>query len=202
MLAFLMLQSGADWVALAGDIAAIATLGVALIALRIWRKELRAHAEHEAALNCLTAVRQLSAAIASYRNPFRHMSEITLGVSQGELERRVLKTRGEFSLEPALLNFRNCEIVASILWEPEIADRMKALANCIKELAHETDEYLRRLSGERRHEIEHVFFKQAEAVIKVPPKSDGPDLFGERLAKAAEGLEEFLKPKVATYLSK
>lgn len=197
--------SGAEWIELFANIAqilgillAIVALVLATKALTTWRKELRAAAEHEAALDCLIAVRQMRQAIASYRNPFRQMSEIVLNFSQGAMERHVLKGRYEEFLKPAERDLRKCEIRASVLWEEEIREPMKNLTDCLSDLAHYSREYLNRADEEWQAEEQTHTYRQAERVVKIPPVTEGVDEFGGEVNNAIEVLEGFLGPKLAT----
>lgn len=139
-------------------------------------------------------------AIVSYRNPFRQMSEIVINFSQGEMERRVLTRRYEEYLQPAERDLRKCEILASILWEEEASLRMNKLTDCISDLAHHTREYVNRADTEWQAEEQTHTYVEAESAVKVPSITKGKDWFGETVAEAVRELEEFLKPKLATYL--
>lgn len=191
--------------AVATIVAALATIAAVIVGLRAlstWRKQNAGAAEASAALRSLSGILRLRAAIQQFRSPLMYSNEAVPGGSNGDFEERVLEHRRVTLLAPLISELAVALADGEIFWGSEFSNRAQPLAECVRDLAFQTEEYIRRRRGGPGIDPASPFLAVAEEVVKDRGSKQAPDAFSRRVNEAVSSLEAFLRPKLAVAPSK
>lgn len=196
--------SAAEKVAFVADLFTILAVIVAVVAaasaLAVWRKQ----AEHNSALAALAAAKRYVDAIRAYRSPIRWAAEIGAAGLGGtaESERQILSWRSEKYVGPAKHDLYRAQVDASLLWGDGFDTAFKPLKDCMFDLEHYSDEYLRRLGGAPRLQSSKNLLEQAKSIVISSGSETKPDDFATKVNAAYSQLEALLRPKLAVVYRK
>jgi hypothetical protein len=199
----------ADWISIIKDIVtalAAATGGIiAVLGLRVWRKQLRGKTDYELARRCLRCVYRVRDSIRIIRNPVQGSDEVVQALKEIAQSSQVTRHVDEtLKIQQTVYNLRwqkmnealsdlQVELLeAEVSWGTNAVVVVEPLHKCVRKLALATSRHLRRflphgaLTPERAEELDHVIFED----ISEPEH----DQFFLEVKEAVDLAEEFLQP--------
>lgn len=183
--------------------AACATVTIAFLGLNTWNRQLRGHADFEAARSLAKALYSLRDEVQIARSALVRGDEFPPGYFEGPRSSKPPSDEAEAwvhvyseRLKPvgeAVREFDTATLEAEALWGQSVRDRARDLHGCLRTLRSGMEAVIENArSGGEDFKADREFGKQVRADISA--RSDGSDPLSQRIRVAIEAMETNIRP--------